>query len=155
MSDDNSQMPPIDPGPFLPVWPGRPMPRLSRPAIQTPPYPGGGGISVPPTAPQTYSLQGVATFQGTRLFTVQTASQKVLDAPASYRNMLMMRNSSAPGGANIFIEFGTDATLGSVIRLAPNEIILFDAVVPQDDIYVIGDAVGGLSVLVSVISLPT
>jgi hypothetical protein len=109
---------------------------------------------VPPGSPQTYSLQGVATMQGTRVFPVTAASVKVLDAPATYRNFLLIRNSSA-GAVTVFIEFGTDATLNSAVALLQNEIILFDAVVPQDDIYVIGSAPGQISVLVSVIDLPT
>lgn len=154
MSDDNSRMPPIDPGPFLPIWPGRPMPRLSRPQISVPPYPGGGGIAVPPSAPQVFSLQGVASFQGSKQFLIGTSSLKVLDAPATYRNMLIIRNISGVG-VNAFIDFGSDATQGSAIILAPDELILFDSVVPQDDIYAIGSAAGAISILVSVISLPT
>lgn len=152
MSDP--RFPPIDPGPHLPLWPGHPMPRLARPQMNTPPYPGGGGLTVPQGSPQTFSLQGVAVMTGTRVFPVTTASVKILDAPTTYRNFLLIRNSSA-GAVSVLIDFGTDATLNSAVLLLQNEIILFDAVVPQDDIYVIGSAPGQISVLVSVIELPT
>lgn len=151
MSD--SRFPPIDPGPFYPAWPGPPLPRLSRPQLQQPPYTGGGGLSVPASAPQTFSLQNIASFQGTRVFQIDTFSQKVLDAPATYRNMLLIRNSSTTV-TNIYVDFGADATIESAIILAQNEVIMFDSVVPQDDIYIIGDTAGLASILVSVISLP-
>jgi hypothetical protein len=119
----------------------------------SPPYSGGGGVAVPPGSPQTFSLQKVAALNGTRLFAVTTASRKVLDAPSTYRNFLLIRNSSS-GAATVFIEFGDDASSNSAVALLQNEIILFDAVVPQDDIYVIGSIAGQISVLVGVVNLP-
>ncbi|MGV0999706.1 MAG: hypothetical protein ACOYBQ_10300 [Fluviibacter sp.] len=81
------------------------------------------------------------------------ASQKIIDAPVSYRNMLAFRNVNAV--ANIFIQFGSDASQRSVFRLTPNTMILFDAVVPQDDIYVLADLAGQfVSVAYSTIALP-
>ena len=151
MSDP--RFPPIDPGPFLPPWPGVDSPRLSRPIPVSPPYSGGGGVSIPPGTPETFSTQKTAVLNGSRIFAVMTASQKVLDAPSTYRNFLLIRNSSTAATV-VYIDFGGDASLNSAIRLAQNEIILFDAVVPQDDLYVIGDAAGQISVLVGVISLP-
>lgn len=56
------------------------------------------------------------------------------------RNFLMMRNN---GASNIFIEFGRDASIYSVIRLSPNQIITFDLRVPQDDVYALSDVAGG------------
>jgi hypothetical protein len=66
-------------------------------------------------------------------------SIQFLNAPVGKRNFLAIRNTSVT--ANIFLEFGKDATQDSVIRLTPNAIFLLDAVVPQDDLYMIGDAV--------------
>lgn len=77
-------------------------------------------------------------------FVVTLASQKFLDQPDSWRNILMIRNSSA--AANIYVSFGRDASVtGSIIRLSSNQILLFDTVVPQDDLYVIGDAAGSIA----------
>lgn len=67
-------------------------------------------------------------------------SNKFLDAPIGYRNYLAFRNSN--GAANIYIEFGKDATTLSVLKLAPGSIILLDTVISQDDIYAMADAVG-------------
>jgi hypothetical protein len=69
-------------------------------------------------------------------------SSKFLDQPTGKRNLLMMRNSSA--SANVYVEFSKDATLTSVLRLVPNQMVLFDTVVPQDDLYALADAVGAV-----------
>ena len=69
---------------------------------------------------------------------VATTSAKFLDQPPTKRNILMLRNNSA--SANIYVEFGKDATTNSVLRITPNTVILFDVVVPQDDLYAIADA---------------
>lgn len=71
--------------------------------------------------------------------TTNTASQKFLDAPIGRRNLLGFRNVSGTTGENIFIGFGRDATINSWLRLTPGTIILFDTVVPQDDLYVISE----------------
>jgi hypothetical protein len=69
-------------------------------------------------------------------------SAKIVDAPRGRRNLLMIRNSSV--AANIFIDFGKEASLFSVLRLVPNQIILFDNVVPQDDVYALADVANGV-----------
>lgn len=78
-----------------------------------------------------------ATLNGSLVFQVTTLSQLVLPAPQNYRNMLMMRNV----GANVlYIEFGRDASTNATIQLQPNQILLFDTVVPQDDVSAIAGA---------------
>jgi hypothetical protein len=69
-----------------------------------------------------------------------TTSVKFLDAPIGRRNLLGFRNVSSTSGENIFIGFGRDATTRSWLRLTPGTIILFDTVVPQDDLYAISEA---------------
>ena len=71
-------------------------------------------------------------------FSIATTSAKFLDQPPTRRNLLMLRNNSAT--ANIYIDFGKDATTNSTLRITPNTVILFDTVVPQDDLYAIADA---------------
>lgn len=86
-------------------------------------------------ARETYryaSLQDVA-------LTVGTTSVKFLDAPIGKRNMLAFRNAST-GVQNLFIGFGAQASTLNWLKIAPGGLILFDAVVPQDDLYVIADA---------------
>ena len=68
-------------------------------------------------------------------------SVKFLDAPPGRRNYLAFRNSSA--AANIFIGFGTTASLNSLIRLIPGQILILDTVIPQDDLYLLADAAAG------------
>jgi hypothetical protein len=70
------------------------------------------------------------------------SSTKFLDMPVNRRNLLMLRNYSAT--ANIYIEFNRDASDDSVIRLTPNTMMLFDSVVPQDDVYAYGDAANAI-----------
>jgi len=88
-------------------------------------------------ARETYryaSLQDVS-------LTVGTTSIKFLDAPIGKRNMLGFRNASS-GTQNLFISFGAQATTSNWLKLTPGQLVLFDAVVPQDDLYVISDAAG-------------
>ena len=68
--------------------------------------------------------------------TANTTSQKFLDQPIGKRNLLGFRNTSATPGETIFIGFGRDATNQSFLSLAPGVLVLFDTVVPQDDLYV-------------------
>ena len=83
-----------------------------------------------------------ASVVGLSVAVANGVSALFLDQPSSKRNMLMFRNTSAV--ANIYVEFGKNATTNSVIRLTPNTLMLFDVVVPQDDIYAIADAVGAV-----------
>lgn len=69
-----------------------------------------------------------------------TTSQKFLDQPVGLRNMLLLRNNETAGGANFYVEFGKNATTTTTLRLEPGQSVLFDTVVPQDDLYVIADA---------------
>jgi hypothetical protein len=57
--------------------------------------------------------------------------------------MLGFRNAST-GGQNLYIEFNGVATTGAWLKLTPGQIVLFDTVVPQDDLYVISDAAAGV-----------
>ena len=66
---------------------------------------------------------------------VSTTSVKFLDQPIGKRNFLMLRNA----GANaIYIGFGGAASANSTVSLAAGALLLFDTVVPQDDLYVVG-----------------
>lgn len=77
----------------------------------------------------------------------------VLESPTDYRNFLQMRNTSAT--ANVFVAFGRFATQNDVLRLEPNVMVLYDMVVPQDDIYMLADdASATCTVEYSTIALP-
>lgn len=74
--------------------------------------------------------------------TVGTTSIKFLDAPIGKRNFLGFRNAST-GGQNLYVDFNSQASTGSWLKLTPGTIVVFDTVVSQDDLYVISDAAGG------------
>jgi len=77
----------------------------------------------------------------TASITVGTTSIKFLDQPIGKRNLLSFRNASAT--QTLYIDFNSQATTGSWLALSAGALILFDAVVPQDDLYVISSASGG------------
>lgn len=81
---------------------------------------------------------------------VTQTSQKFLDQSPTKRNLLLLRNNSAT--ANLYIDFGKDASINSTLKLTPNQMILFDTVVPQDDLFVLGDTAGFLSYSFSTIA---
>jgi len=90
-------------------------------------------------ARETYryaSLQDIA-------LTVGTTSIKFLDAPIGKRNMLGFRNAST-GVQNLYIGFGAQASTNNWMKITPGQIVLFDAVVPQDDLYVIADGAAAI-----------
>lgn len=72
-----------------------------------------------------------------------TASVKFLDQPIGKRNTLGFRNASTSNQV-IYIGFGGNATTGSWLQINPGTIVLFDTVVPQDDLYVISDVTAGV-----------
>lgn len=65
-------------------------------------------------------------------------SVQILSQPTGLRNMLLLRNAS--GGAQvIFVSFGVQATLQSVLRLTAGQAVLLDTVVPQNEVNAIAD----------------
>jgi len=72
-----------------------------------------------------------------------TTSVKFLDQPIGKRNTLGFRNASA-GSQIIYIGFGGNATTSSWLEINPGVIVLFDTVVPQDDLYCISDVTAGV-----------
>ena len=64
-----------------------------------------------------------------------------LAAPGMWRNYLGIRNSSAT--ANIYVGFGINASPASWLILTPGQIVVFDSVVPQNDLYAYADAANG------------
>ena len=95
------------------------------------------------TAGETINVR--STYQYASLvtagLTVGTTSIKFLDQPIGKRNLLSFRNAST-GGQTIYIEFNAQATTGAWLALTAGTLILFDTVVPQDDLYAISSGVG-------------
>lgn len=75
-------------------------------------------------------------------WSVGVTSVKVLTQPSGLRNFLLLRNIST-GAQIIFVSLGNTATLQSSLRLASNQAILLDAVVPQNELNAISDLAGG------------
>jgi hypothetical protein len=88
---------------------------------------------------ETYRYASVVTVS----LNVDTTSIKFLDAPIGKRNFLGFRNAS-PGAQIIYIEFNAQATTGAWLAITAGTLVLFDTVVPQDDLYVISSAAGGI-----------
>lgn len=72
----------------------------------------------------------------------ELVSPRVLDRPSGLRNLLMLRNASAT--QTIFIGFGKEAVSTSTLSINAGQIVLFDTVVPQDDIFALASAAGGV-----------
>lgn len=70
---------------------------------------------------------------------VGTTSIKFLDAPIGKRNFLGFRNASS-GTQILYIDFNATATSGAWLAINPGTLVLFDTVVPQDDLYVVASA---------------
>lgn len=88
-----------------------------------------------------------ATINGSISFNLTTAPIQILAAPQNYRNFLAIRNS---GTDSVAIDFGRDASASSTIVLIAGQTILFDTVVPQDDVSAVAvTGVGTMSVSLS------
>ncbi len=83
----------------------------------------------------------------------ETTSALILTQPDTYRNFLAIRNINPV--AILYVSFGSTASVDSVFRIAPNVMILFDSVVPQDDIYAISDtAASRIAISYSTVAIP-
>lgn len=78
--------------------------------------------------------------EGLTLAIGTVAALLAVPSPSQLRSFLGLRNS---GATNLFVAFGVQATVNSWLRLASNQMVLFDTVVPQDEVWVISDAPGG------------
>ena len=74
--------------------------------------------------------------------TVGTTSIKFLDSPIGKRNLLGFRNVST-GGQILYVGFGGPASANSWLSMTAGVIVMFDVVVPQDDLYILSSAAGG------------
>ena len=102
--------------------------RTIRPAIAS------GAIVQARPAAAVREAHRYAQINGSVVFNIAGASQLIIPAPQNFRNFLIMRNV---GADQIFIDFGRDATTVSPLMLQSNQQVLFDTVVPQDDIYAV------------------
>jgi hypothetical protein len=101
-----------------------------------------------PTGPATpigapaplFDAHHYADMGGEVVQAVNVASIIVMPQPSARRNILLIRNS---GTTNIFLSFGQDASANSVLKLASGQQVLFDEVVPQDDVYAFSDVAAG------------
>ena len=106
-------------------------------------------LHFPPQIPPSHAYADLVQSGGG----VGVVSRLIIPQSAARRNFLAIRNAS-PAAEIIFVAFNVEATTSSWLRLAPNQIALFDTVVPQNNVYVISDtATGFVSYAFSV--LPT
>lgn len=87
-----------------------------------------------------------ARFNGETVASVSnTAPQVVLPESAMLRNMLQLRNASA--SADIYVSFGANASIYSILKLAAGDQILYDVGVPQDFISAFASAASAFLVI--------
>jgi hypothetical protein len=144
----------VDAPQFLPGSPHNLPPRRDRPAQRQ--YMSGATLmELPPSGVPTGGIAPSPVIEPTDIFdphhyasvnegniaVPNGSSIQVLLEPSTRRNYLMLRNSSA--AANIYVSFARDASLNSPLRITPGTMILFDVVVPQDDMYAYADAAAG------------
>lgn len=123
----------------IPVLPRTPKSQRFRVAV---------GVGGAPDATPIFDEHHYARLNGETVINVPNgSSQLALPGPATLRNFLQLRNSSA--SANVYVSFGGTASLNSILMLAAGEQILYDVVVPQDDIFVYGDAASATLVIAS------
>jgi hypothetical protein len=173
MATRDPRFPPVRPASDLVPWDGGPQ-RLTRNpgapgTLRAPlgPSPVGGGFAgamVPgpggfngQPAPGQAPIWTAEAHRYARitnaLIGVDTTSALVLTQPDTYRNFLAIRNPNAV--AVLYISFGSAASTNSVFRIAPNIMLLFDSVVPQDDIYVLSDtAASQIAIAYSTVAIP-
>lgn len=137
--------PPVSPLPTLEPWQA-PQTLLQAPRLDPPsqgPMIGRGGFAMPGAgASPVRDPHHYALLSGSASIVVGTSSLLILASPPTYRNMIVARNC---GATNLYIDFGSDADPARTpIRLVPNAILIFDSVVPQDDVFCISDAAGGI-----------
>jgi len=121
---------------YVPGYPHN-LPAKADAAVQTTSNFPGYADSVSVTEPYRF-----ASFVDLSIIT-STTSVKFLDQPIGKRNTLGFRNASTANQV-IFIGFGGNATTNSWLQINPGTIVLFDTVVPQDDLYVISDVTAGV-----------
>jgi len=121
---------------YVPGYPHN-LPAKADAAVQTTSNFPGYVDSVSVTEPYRF-----ASFVDLSIIT-STTSVKFLDQPIGKRNTLGFRNASTANQV-IYIGFGGNATTGSWLQINPGTIVLFDTVVPQDDLYVISDVTAGV-----------
>jgi len=137
--------PPVTPLPTLEPW-SQPQSIDQLPRFDTPsdgPVVGRGNFAMPGAgASPVRDPHHYALLSGSASFTVGTDSTLILASPPTYRNLVVMRNI---GATNLYIDFGINADPNRTpIRLVPNAMLFLDSVVPQDDVFCISDAVGGI-----------
>lgn len=92
-----------------------------------------------------YARQIISLYNAAPDGSVGAASLRVILENLLKRNYLQIRNASVT--ANIFVAFDKEASLFSTLRLIPNQIVFFDNVVPQGDVWILADGASGFVAL--------
>jgi len=120
---------------------------LAEPVPSTPGAVPDFGSSVPVVPVQGYTWEVLDRSRfpvvTSGVIAVPTQSVLLISRPDIRRLILGLRNSSPAGIANLFVDFGTNASANSWLQLVPGQTLLLDAVVPQNDVYGVADAAGG------------
>lgn len=148
----NSPLIPVDHPQFLSGAPHNLPPSRERPAVRSSnllgeiSVPSMGGPGALPMFPEIIRIfdpfHFCAPIDGSLNAVPITVATLFSLQPNSRRNYMVLRNAST-GAQQMFVGFGTAATLFSALVLAPGEKVLLDPV-PQTDAYVIADVAGGI-----------
>lgn len=66
------------------------------------------------------------------------SSTLILSQSDALRVYLMIRNDAVT--SNLYVDFGVYATAKTTLKLTPGQIVFWDTVVPQGDVYTFGDS---------------
>lgn len=134
----------------LPAWRDR-VPKRANNLIGAPAPATSSGTpvvnNVPTFDPHHYAQVSELQFA----FDVASVSEQLLNEGAVRRNYLMIRNCDA--AAIMYVSFGRDASLFSPLVLQPGEIVFYDTVVPQNDVFAMSDVAAAV-MAVAVSTLP-
>lgn len=101
----------------------------------------GSGVTLPPRIRGGHAYADLR--QGTLLLPTINTSYTMLLRSAQLRNYLSIRNVAPAGTEVIYVGFDTPANTASWLRLTSNQIVTFDVVVPQNDIFILCDTANG------------
>lgn len=134
--------PPVRPLPTLDPW-GTPQTLTQRPRSDAPQVrPILGAIEPPQDRAPISDSWHVAQLNGSSAIVVGTESLLVCASPPGQRNLFIARNI---GTTNLYLDFGQEAAANrSVFFLVSGAVLFIDTVVPQDDVYCVSDAPGGI-----------
>ena len=142
--------PPVELISQLAPWDSRKLPIVHIPDVERSPFgiPGFRRGKTAPSIQLSLANQIAQIFDPSRypftassysaVTSVAGASTLILGQSDALRVYLMIRNDATT--SNVYIDFGVYATAKTSLKLTPGQIVFWDTVIPQGDVYTFGDA---------------